>query len=84
MSPAAEALEHEHPLAATLMLRAMIDFTLNESRTKRYRHAARHLQTCERLATRIEDFGTAEPHATFATRMKSAHGRKSSFWAHVG
>ena len=40
--PAAEVLSERHPVAATLVLRAMIDFTLTRSRSKRYRHAAGH------------------------------------------
>jgi hypothetical protein len=43
LSPASDALAAKHPLAATLLLRAMIDFALKENRVKRYRHAARHL-----------------------------------------
>ena len=83
LGPAAEILQDEHPLAATIILRAMIDFSLAESRTKRYRHAARHLSTCERLAERIDDFGITEPHEVYVARIKRDHGRKSSFWAQV-
>ncbi len=50
LSPAAEALASRSPLAATLLLRAMIDFTLEKARAKRYKHAARHLEECARLA----------------------------------
>jgi hypothetical protein len=46
LSPASDALAAKHPLAATLLLRAMIDFALKENRVKRYRHAARHLMEC--------------------------------------
>lgn len=37
-------------LAATVALRAMIDFTLNEARQKRYGYAAQHLAACADLA----------------------------------
>jgi hypothetical protein len=60
--PAAEALEEKHPLAATLALRGMIDFTLIRARAKRYGHAARHLATCAALASRIADFAPFETH----------------------
>jgi len=49
--PAAEALSERYPLAATLALRAMIDFTLTTARSKRYGYAAQHLATCAELAS---------------------------------
>lgn len=81
LAPAAEALEARHPLAATLLLRAMIDFSLDEARTSRYRHAARNLVTCEALSTRIEDFGSVSDHRTYCADLEARHGRKSSFWS---
>jgi hypothetical protein len=80
LSPAADALTGKHPLAATLLLRAMIDFALQENRVKRYRHAARHLAECAGLAAAISDFGNFEPHDRYSARLKSEHGRKTSFW----
>ena len=53
LGPAADALEAKHPLAATVLRRAMIDFALAKARTKRYRHAARHLLQCESLNQEI-------------------------------
>ena len=41
LTPAADALEQRHPLAATLVLRAMIDLSLDAAKYKRYGHAAR-------------------------------------------
>ena len=55
LAPLAELLEKCHPLAATVCLRAMVDFTLKLARSKRYRHAARHLETCQRLAAAINE-----------------------------
>ena len=83
LTPAADALAEKHPLAATLALRAMIDFALNAARSKRYGHAARHLNECTSLAGRIEDFGDFETHVTYVLRLKAKHGRKYSFWQHV-
>ena len=79
--PAAEALETKHPLAATLIRRALIDFSLGAARTSRYRHAARHLLECQGLANQIEDFGAIETHEAYRARLKSEHGRKASFWS---
>ncbi|CCD95929.1 conserved hypothetical protein [Bradyrhizobium sp. ORS 375] len=80
LAPAADALAGKHPLVATLLLRAMIDDTLQGSRTSRYRHAARHLLECGSLAAVIADFGAFEPHAAYLARLKFEHVRKASFW----
>jgi len=81
LSPAAEALADKQPLAATALLRAMIDFSLTESRSSRYRHAARHLTECDRLALGISDFEPLEPHDAYVARLRAEHGRKSGFWS---
>lgn len=81
LSPAADALAGKHPLAATLVLRAMIDFTLAKARSSRYRNAARHLMECASLASSIPDFGAFETHETYVARLKAEHGRKSGFWS---
>jgi hypothetical protein len=83
LSPAADALTAKHPLAATLVLRAMIDFTLTKARSSRYRHAARHLMECASLAPAIGDFAAFESHGAYAARLKLKHGRKSGFWSLV-
>jgi hypothetical protein len=83
LTPAADALAGKHPLAATMLLRAMIDFSLRNSRSSRYRHAARHLLDCSGLSSAIKDFGSFEPHDAYEARLRREHGRKSSFWAFV-
>jgi hypothetical protein len=83
LSPAADALSAKHPLAATVLLRTMIDFALKEGRAKRYKHAARHLAECESLASAIGDFGGFEPHERYHARLKAEHGRKTGFWTLV-
>jgi hypothetical protein len=70
-----------NPLAATLALRSMIDFALSNSRSSRYRHAARHLLDCSSMSSAIEDFGRFEPHDAYEARLRREHGRKSSFWS---
>ena len=84
LSPAAETLDDKHPLAATLLRRAMIDFTLGAGRSSRYKHAARHLRDCRESAERVTDFAGAPDHAAFEQALRSAHGRKSGFWQEVG
>jgi hypothetical protein len=83
LTRAADALAGKHPLAATLVLRAMINFSLKNNRSSRYRHAARHLFDCSSLASEIGDFGRFEPHAVYQARLRREHPRKSSFWSLV-
>jgi hypothetical protein len=64
-------------LAATLALRAMIEFSLDSGRSSRYKHAARHFQECASLALAIADFGQFEPHKPFVARMRGKHGKKT-------
>lgn len=84
LAPAAEALAERHPLAATMALRAMIDFTLTRARSKRYVYAADHLATCARLAPAIDAFGPIEPHDRYVARLRAEHGRKYGFWSATG
>jgi len=83
LTPAAEALAAKHPLAATVVLRAMIDFSLRNARSSRYRHAARHLLDCSSLAAMIGDFRQFEPHEAYEANLRRLHGKKSSFWSFV-
>jgi hypothetical protein len=83
LTPAAEALTGKYPLAATVTLRAMIDFSLTHARSSRYRYAARHLMMCSSLAANIDDYQKFESHDAYLGRLKKAHGRKSGFWDFV-
>lgn len=80
LTPAADVLDQRYPLVATLMLRAMIDFALDRARSKRYGHAARHLQTCEYLSRRIDDWAGHQEHEAYLANLKLRHGRKTAFW----
>ena len=83
LAPLAELLEKRHPLAATVCLRAMIDFTLKVKRPKRYPHAARHLETCHRLAAAINNWGDLVDHRSYVAQLRRDHGRKYGFWSEV-
>ena len=78
--PAAERLSADHPVAASVLLRAMVVFALVMGRSKRYRYAAEHLRQCERLDARIDDWQGLEPHITFEGRLREATALKWSFW----
>ena len=83
LDPGARQLESKYPLAATLLLRAMITDTLEGAKSSRYKHAARHLRECRSLAASIPEHGAFETHETFARQLRAKHGRKASFWEHV-
>jgi len=83
MTAAAEALAEKHPLAATLVLRSMIDFTLDSGRSSRYKHAARHFAECSALSPHVADFRDAVSHDTYTTDLKRRHGKKHGFWSLV-
>ena len=83
LTPAADAFAAKYPLAATLLLRAMVDFSLTKSRASRYGHAARHLRDCAGLAAAIQDYVSFETHDTYVSRLRQEHSRKTAFWAMV-
>ncbi|MBK3745250.1 hypothetical protein G3A39_39385 [Paraburkholderia aspalathi] len=81
MSSAAETLADKYPLAATIILRSMIDFTLKYARSSRYKHAARHLVECGSMARYIDDFATIRTHDSYVADLRKVHGRKHGFWS---
>lgn len=83
LTPAAEALRVRYPLAAVLLWRAMIDFTLRQGRSTRYGHAADHLADCTSVDAEIEDYRGFLPHDSYLQTLQAQHERKSSFWAKV-
>lgn len=80
LAPAAERLEGKEPLAAILLLRKMIDFTLDSARSSRYGHAVRHLRSCSWLAQQVADWRGHLPHADYVIALRRRHGRKLGFW----
>jgi hypothetical protein len=80
LAPAAERLSSAHPLAATILLRTLVVFALSASRSRRYRHAAEQLRTCERLAAAIDDWHGLQSHETFVGRLRESFARSWSFW----
>ena len=61
----------------------MIGFALRETRSSRYRHAARHLVECAELAPRVAEWGAAPPHHLYLAGLRTTHARKTGFWAAV-
>lgn len=82
LAPLAKALvEHRRALVATLMYRALLDSLLERALSKSYGHAARYLQTLERLAPRVSDWQGFADHRTYEEALKRSHARKSAFWS---
>ena len=81
LTPAATVLSEKQPLAATILLRAMIGFSLDRARSRRYKHAVRHLIECEALAKRIENFAGQPTHNDYLITLRKRHGKKSGFWS---
>lgn len=80
LSAAADALDAGHPLAATLMRRAMIEDALTGGKSKRYRYAARHLAECQSRDPAIGDYDGFPNHEQFVAALRQTHGRKYGFW----
>ncbi|ESQ83151.1 hypothetical protein AEAC466_14920 [Asticcacaulis sp. AC466] len=83
LAPAAEKLETRYPLAATILLRRMIDMILTGFQTHDYERAAAYYADIRRLAPRIDDFDGMETHEAYDARLKASHGRKAAFWGLV-
>jgi len=84
LGPVADFLDAKHPLAATVLRRAMIEYALNGAKHTRYKHAVRHVLECESLVPMIEDYGSFEDHQAFLMRLRATHARKTGFWVQLG
>lgn len=83
LAPAAEALEPDHPLAASVLYRALIDDILERGRSPAYGHGARHLTRLADLARDIAPGDLTPSHEAYVAALRKAHGRKSGFWSQV-
>lgn len=87
LGEAADALEDKHPLAATVLLRALLGDILFSSRSQAYGHGARYLARLDALAKRVADSDLLKmglpDHQGFRTGLFSVHRHKASFWSQV-
>ena len=81
--PAVESLRTRHPLAATLVLRAIITHALAYAKTSRYVDAAEQLMDCAVLDTEIADYGPFQTHEDYFHHLKASHQAKIAFWKKV-
>ena len=72
LDPAAGAIEGKYPLAAVLLRRALIEFTLSKGRATRYKHAARHIREIDSLNSQIKDYGNFETFDQFIDAAKKS------------
>jgi len=75
--------DHDGPLAATHIYRALLISILERARTTSYSHGANYLQTLDRLSNLIDNWQETPPHQEFHQTIQEKHARKSSFWKHV-
>jgi hypothetical protein len=72
LEPAARALEARYPLAATLLLRAMVRDVARFSRAELYPCARTWIAEAASLAVQISDFQDHEDHAAFEAGLAAA------------
>ena len=81
--PGAEALEHDHPAAATVLYRTLLDDILDRGRSPAYGHAARYLGRLGDLSTEVTASAGLVDHDVYRAGLRRSHGRKSGFWSLV-
>jgi hypothetical protein len=83
LAPAAEALEPDHSLAASVLYRALIADILERARSPAYGHGARYLARLAELARDLAPGALTPSHSDYVAQLRKAHGRKSGFWSQV-
>jgi hypothetical protein len=80
---AADALERAHPVAATILYRALLDDILEKSKNKAYAHGAVYFQALEDLTPRFTALPgiDIENPPSYRAGIQKIHGRKSGFWS---
>ena len=83
LGPAADALAPNHPLAATILYRRLLDGILGTGRSAAYPHGARYLTELDGLAGRIEADAISPSPEGYRATLRREHGRKHGFWSLV-
>ncbi len=79
--PVARKLEDNNRfVGATIVYRALIDYTLQRARTKEYGKAVDHFRRLDLLSKKVRNWREICDHKEYRTLLKEDHGRKSSFW----
>ncbi|WP_096784774.1 DUF6880 family protein [Rhodobacter sp. CZR27] len=84
----ADLLQHEHPVAATILYRSLLADILARARSKAYGHGVEYLRRLDQLAGAAEADAAwpqgMEAHAAWRAALKRDHGRKTGFWSQMG
>lgn len=82
----AALLEHDYPLAATILYRALLGDILDRARSKAYGHGAKYLGELGLLAQETDPTRPSKmiDHSTDLAELKKVHPCKSGFWTRVG
>ncbi|WEZ84278.1 hypothetical protein P6U16_06365 [Rhizobium sp. 32-5/1] len=83
LSPAAEALEADHPAAATILYRAMLDHILRAGLSEAYADAAAYLARLTDLAGQFQTETGQMTHGAYVESLRQKHGRRFGFWNQV-
>jgi hypothetical protein len=78
-----KVLSPGHPLAATILTRALLEATLARGLAKYYTHAARYAKQLSDLAPAVADWKGVTPHPAYWHGIEQRHARKSAFWARL-
>ena len=71
---AVDMLRDKYPLAAVLLVRSMINFTVSQERTSRAGYLPGQLQDCETLDAHIADYAPFAPHADYVDHLRHKYG----------
>ncbi|OJF90354.1 DUF6880 family protein [Pararhizobium antarcticum] len=83
LAPAAAALEADHPAAATVLYRAMLDHVLRAGLSDAYADAAQYLSRLSDLAGHVEVEPGQMTHGAYVESLRLKHGRRFGFWNQV-
>lgn len=83
LSDVSATLHDDYPVAATVLVRALLMDILKRNLTSLYDLALSFLAELELLAEKIEGDMSLASHGQFMQDLRATHGRKYSFWAMV-
>lgn len=81
--PSADALSDDHPVASTVLYRALVTHILDRGISAAYEHAAVYLRILATLSLRLPEKPPFIDHAAYVSGLANKHGRKYGFWQRV-
>ena len=82
--PLAQVLEKNgRLLGAIVCYRALLVAILARGYARAYGHAAEYLRALRRLDAQVGNYASLSTHQAFESSIRSAHGRKVSFWNRI-